>query len=394
MDSVKMAEKNPPLWAVIMAGGSGTRFWPVSREGRPKQFLPPGGGLPKSPRPKSARKSIQKKSGKKSGDSLLSQTVERLSGLVPPKRILVIGAAGHRKLILEALPQMPVRNVILEPEGRNTAPCLGLAAQIIEGREPGAVMAAFPADHHIARPNVLRRLVRTAARLAAAQDAIVTLGMPPTGPDTGYGYIQRGERLKIPGRTGAYAVRRFTEKPTLSRAKRFVASGNYYWNGGIFIWRAARAIEEIRRRLPRTASSLARAADALRKRQQAAFARAFKACESISIDYAVMERAHGLIVLPADMGWSDMGSWPALPGVLSTDEAGNLWVCPADTHVHCEKARGLLVRSTKPLIAALGVEDLIVIETDDVLLLCRPDDAQAVGGLTKQLKKKGLSEFL
>ncbi len=317
-----------------------------------------------------------------------------MEGFISPERTLIIGAAGHRRLIRGALPKIPPRNFILEPEGRNTAPCLGLAAHIIEAREPGAVMAAFPADHHIARPAALRRLVRTAARLAAKGDAIVTLGMKPTGPETGYGYIQRGEKLPAPGGGEAYAVRRFTEKPSLALAKKFVASRSYYWNGGIFIWRAARAIAEIGRRLPRTARSLEREAAALRRRKRTEFTRAFKSCEAISIDYAVMERARGLIVLPADIGWNDVGGWPALRGVLPLDGEGNLWMLPGKGKVHAEGASGLIVRSSKPLVAALDVKDLIVIETDEVLFLCRADRAQSVGDLVKKLKKKGLGKFL
>ena len=372
----------PPVWAVIMAGGSGTRFWPESRAGRPKQFLPPGGLQP------------GKISVEKNNASLLEQSANRMKGLVPTERILIIGSAAHRRLIAETLPGIPRRNVILEPEGRNTAPCLGLAAHIIETREPGAVMAAFPADHHIARPGALRQLIRAAARLAGERDAVVTLGIKPTGPETGYGYIERGEKLPAPGKTEAYGVRRFTEKPTLARAKKFVASGRYYWNGGIFIWRAARAIEEIERRLPETSRHIEQAAQALRKRKTADFARAFKAAESISIDYAVMEKLSDLIVLPADMGWNDVGSWTALREVLPLDGAGNVWMVPEGGRVLTDEARGLIVRSSKPLVAALGVENLIVIESEGVLLLCHADRAQSVGSLVKQLKANRLGRHL
>lgn len=381
------AARTPPLWAVVMAGGSGTRFWPVSRAGRPKQFLPPGGGIPGSQGKKSSRNTLR------SGDNcLLSDTVKRIKGLVANDRILVIASAGHRRLIREALPQIPPRNIVLEPEGRNTAPCLGLAAHLIERREPGALMAAFPADHHIARPAGLRRLIRTAARLVREGDAIVTLGMKPDGPETGYGYIQRGKRL--PGGSGAYTVRRFTEKPSRARARKFIAAGSYYWNGGIFVWRAARAIEEIARRIPRTARALDRAAAARQRRNSGEFARAFRACESISIDHAVMERARNLLVLPAEIGWSDVGSWPALRGVLPLDGKGNLWMLPRGAAAHAEDAEGLIVRSAKPLVAALGVRDLIVVETEDALFLCRSDRAQSVGDLVKSLRRKGLGRFL
>jgi mannose-1-phosphate guanylyltransferase len=387
-----MAKSKPSLWAVIMAGGSGTRFWPESRAGRPKQFLPPGGGPPGGKKGRGA--TDKKKGGKPDNDSLLAQSAARLKGLVAPERILVIGSAAHRRLIHETLPGVPRRNIALEPEGRNTAPCLGLAARIIEDREPGAVMAAFPADHHIARPATLRRLIRAAARLAADRDAIVTLGLKPSAPETGYGYIQRGAKIPLAGKTEAYAVHRFTEKPTLARARRFVSSGRYYWNGGIFIWRAERALREIGRSLPKTARHIERAAAAFRKGKTAEFNRAFKACESISIDYAVMEKGRGLIVLPADMGWDDVGSWTALRSVLPLDGAGNVWILPEGGSVLAEDARGLIVRSSKSLVAAVGVENLIVIESDDALLICRADRAQSVGDIVRQLREKGLGRHL
>ena len=382
-----MATKKAPLWAVIMAGGSGTRFWPESREAVPKQFLPPGGGPPSG-------KATGRKSAAKKPASLLEESLDRLKGLVPPERILIVGSAGHRRLIHRSAPDIPRRNIVLEPEGRNTAPCLGLAARIIERRDPGAVMAAFPADHHIARPGAFRRLVRAGARLAAGGDAIVTLGIKPDRPETGYGYIQRGKKIPATGVQDAYAVRRFTEKPSPGRAKRFVSSSRYYWNAGIFIWRASRAIEEIRRHLPETSRRLDRADAALRKRKTAAFARAFKACEAVSVDHAVMERARGLIVVPADMGWDDVGSWTSLRNLLPLDESGNAWILPRGARAFTEESRGLLVKSSKPLVAALGVEDLIVIETEDALLLCRADKAQSVGELVKRLKQKGLGRFV
>lgn len=379
-----MAGKKPPLWAVIMAGGIGARFWPASRRERPKQFLPPGGGHPDGVQAK-------REMGR---DTLLRRTANRLQGLVPSERILVIASCGHRRLIRESLPELPVRNVILEPDGRNTAPCLGLAAHLIEAREPGALMAAFPADHHISRPTSLRRLVRTGARIAAERDAIVTLGMKPTGPETGYGYIQRGKAVPAPGGTEAYAVRRFTEKPSLAHARKYVASGSYDWNAGIFIWRAARVIKELDRHIPETARSIARAATAFRQRKRDAFARAFKVCQSISIDYAVMERARGLIVLPADIGWNDVGSWSALRNILPLDDNENLWILPRGGSAHAENARGLIVRSSKPLVAALGVSDLVVVETDDALLICRTESAQSVGQMIKTLRRKGFGKFL
>lgn len=377
-----MARSGPSLWAVVMAGGSGTRFWPASRARRPKQFLPPGGGRPSAPKERQAQ------------GSLLALTVERLKGLVSPERTLVVGSAAHRRLIREALPDVPPNRIILEPEGRNTAPCLGLAAHLIDSWEPGSIMAAFPADHYIGRPAALRRLVRAGASIAGQRDAIVTLGIPPQWPETGYGYIEAGRNFRIPGGGEARAVQRFIEKPPLSQATRFLASGGYYWNAGIFVCRPERLIGEIDRHLPETGRLLRRAATSLRQRQQAAFARAFRGCKPISIDYAVMERANGVVVLPAEMGWSDLGSWTVLRHFLPLDDAGNLWLLARSSRPVALDSRNLTVYSSKPLVAALGVENLVLIETEDAILLCAGNRDQSVGELVKKLLAEGYGRFL
>ena len=386
-----MARATPPLWAVIMAGGSGTRFWPVSRKNRPKQFLPLGGGLP-VPAGKNSGK--RKKSKRDSEKSLLRLTVDRLNGLAAPERTLVVGAKANAKLLVGLLPEIPKKNILLEPEGRNTLPCLGLAAHIIEGREPGAVMAVFPSDHYVERPPALRCLVRTGARLAAERSAIVILGIPPRRAETGYGYIRRGKRIAGIRGAEAYSVRRFTEKPGPATAKRFLASGDYYWNGGYFILPAARAIEEIDRFHPRTGALLRRGASALRRNRRAAYERSFRACEAISIDYGVMEKTKGIIVLPAEIGWDDAGSWSSLSNILPTDRDGNIWILPPGGRVKAVGARKLTVRSQKPLVAAVGVENIIVIETEDTLFLCGADSGQSISDLIKKLTAEGLDRHL
>ena len=358
-----------PLWAVIMAGGSGTRFWPVSRKSRPKQFLPPGGGTP----------------SKAPGPSLLELTLRRLKGLVPPERTLVMASAAHGKLLRSL--GVPKSNVVHEPEARNTAPCLGLAAHLIESRAPGALMCALPADHFIARPGAFRRLIKAGAALAEERGAIITLGLPPRSPETGFGYIERGRRLALPGGIEAFSVKRFREKPSLSQARRYMASGKYYWNGGVFILKAARMIDELRARRPRMSAPLRRAASAYRKRDAASFAGFFRRCESISVDRAVMEKARGLIVLPADVGWSDLGAWPALRDVLPRDEDGSLWMLPGGAKTKSIDSRNLIVRSNKRLVAAIGVEDIILVETEDALLVCSSENAQRIGEMVKSLNQ-------
>lgn len=361
----------PPLWAVIMAGGSGTRFWPVSRKAKPKQFLPPGGGIPRNT----------------ASLSLLEMTLKRVRGLAPPERTLVMASAAHRKLLKNL--DIPKRNVVHEPVGRNTAPCLGLAARLIETREPGALMCAVPADQFIAKTREFRKLVKAGARLAREHGAIVSLGAPPRSPETGFGYIERGRRITSPGEIEAFRAKNFWEKPPLARAKRYAASGKHYWNSGIFISQAAHLIEELEAHSPRVSATLSRAASALDKRDAAAFAKSWAKCESISIDHAVMERTRNLIVLPADVGWSDLGTWPALRTVLPRDEDGNVWILPRGGKTESIDAKNLIVRSNKKFVAAVGVEDVIIVETDDALLICSIADAEKIGEMVKRLGEKG-----
>ena len=269
----------PPFWAVIMAGGSGTRFWPVSRKSKPKQFLPPGGGVPQN----------------FAGPTLLEMTLGRARGFAPPERTLVMASAAHRKLLKNL--DIPKRNLVCEPVGRNTAPCLGLAARIIETREPGALICAVPADQFIAKTREFRKLVKVGARLAREDGSIVSLGVPPHSPETGFGYIERGRRITRPGEIEAFRAKRFSEKPPLARAKRYAVSGKHYWNSGIFISQAAHLIEELKAHSPHLSAVLSRAASAFDKRDAATFSKLWEKCESISIDHAVMEKTRKLIVL-------------------------------------------------------------------------------------------------
>ncbi len=366
-----MARRNMPLWAVIMAGGSGTRFWPVSRKAKPKQFLPPGGGIPLN----------------NAGPSLLEMTLKRIRGLAPPARTLIMASAAHRKFLREL--DIPKRNVVYEPAAKNTTPCLGLAARLIESREPGALMCAVPADQFVGKTGEFRKLVKAGGRLACEHGSIVSLGVTPHSPETGYGYIERGERLTTKVETEAFRVKRFREKPPLARAKRYAASGKHYWNSGIFVSQAARLIDELEAHQPRLSAAISRAASAHEKRDTASFAKLWEKCESISIDHAVMEKSRNLIVLPADIGWSDLGTWPALRGVLPRDEAGNVWILPRGGKTESIDASNLIVRSNKKFVAAIGVEDIIVVETDDALLICSMADAENIGEMVKNLGKDG-----
>ena len=346
------------------------RFWPVSRKSKPKQFLPPGGGVP----PKNA------------GPTLLEMTLGRARGLAPPERTLVMASAAHRKFLRNL--DIPKGNVVYEPDSRNTAPCLGLAARLIEMREPGAAMCALPADQFIAKTREFRKIIKAGARLASTGGAIVSLGLTPHAPDTGFGYIERGERITISGEIEAFRAKKFIEKPPLARARRYAASGKHYWNSGIFISKAAHLIDELEAHQPRLGRLLSRAGSAFDKRDDDAFAKLWEKCEYVSIDHGVMEKTRRLIVLPADVGWSDMGTWPALRGVLPSDEDGNVWILPRGGKAESIEAKNLIVRSNKKFVAAIGVEDLIVVEMDDALLICPAADAEKIGKMVKNLKGK------
>ncbi len=246
-------------------------------------------------------------------------------------------------------------------------------------------MCALPADHFIARTKAFRKFIKTSARLADEREVIVTLGLKPKSPETGFGYIERDRRLTLSGGIEAFSIKRFKEKPSLSQAQKYVRSGKHYWNSGIFILRAARVIAELDAHLPLTSASLRQASFAYQKRDAASFAKFFKQCESLSIDCAVMEKARGIVVLPADIGWSDLGSWPALREVLPRDEAGNLWMLPKGSKTKIIDAQNLIVRANKSFIAAIGVEDIILVETEDALLICSSENAQQVGQMIKNL---------
>ena len=362
--------RTPPLWAVIMAGGSGTRFWPVSRMAKPKQFLPPGGGVPP----------------KNEGSSLLELTMKRVRGLAPPERTLIMASAAHRKFLGNL--DIPKRNIVFEPAPKNTAPCLGLAARLIESREPGATLCAVPADQFIGKTREFRKFIKAGAALAFEHGAIVSLGVPPHSPETGYGYIERGEHITPSGEIEAFRVKSFTEKPPLARARRYAATGQHYWNSGIFVSQAAHLLDELEAHQPRLGAILSRAGPAFEKRDAASFAKSWEKCESISIDHGVMEKTRNLIVLPADVGWSDLGTWPALRGVLPRDEAGNVWILPKGGKTESIGAKNLIVRTNKKFVAAVGVENLIVVETDDALLISSIADAEKIGEMVKNLKGK------
>ena len=350
--------------AVVMCGGSGTRFWPASRRAKPKQFLRLGGE-----------------------SSLLQQTVERLDPLIPPERVFLLAAEEHRDALREHLPQVPESNLILEPAARNTAPALALAARVLEEVSPEAVMAALPADHAIADPVGFRNCLETAARAADEKGVIATIGIEPDAPETGYGYIEiaggRGD--------GTREVKRFVEKPDLETAQKYLAGGRHLWNAGIFLMRADTLRDELRRQRH---DIWAPVWEGLPDPGEEGFAemldRIYPGLPKVSIDYAVMEGAEKVVCVPGGFGWNDLGSWSALEKLWGLDGEGNA----ASGRYYSIDSRGNIVSVGGKQVALIGVEDLVVVEREDVVLVCRKDRCQDVREMIEKLRSEGREDLL
>lgn len=366
------------LYHVLMAGGSGTRFWPVSRRGRAKQFLPLVGEA-----------------------SMIRQTFERCARLGPAERIYVSAGTGHRDSVLAELPSMTPDRFIGEPVARNTAPAVGLSAMTLFLVDPDAVAVFCPADHVFSDPEGYGRAIEAAVGAAASGDYLVTLGIPPTRPETGYGYIEAGEVTAMPG---ARRVARFIEKPEAAVAARLAASGRHYWNSGVFIWRVQSILAAIGRHHRPLAEGLTRLRKAVRDQVPQGpveaplllpglpelLAEFFSEQEPISVDYAVMEKASNVLVVPCEAGWSDVGSWDAIEEMEEKDAQGN----SLRGDVVAVGSSGCTVRGSGRLISLAGVNDLIVVETEDALLICRKGESQSVRAVVERLKDLGRDDLL
>ncbi|MDA1315666.1 MAG: sugar phosphate nucleotidyltransferase [Acidobacteria bacterium] len=345
--------------AVILAGGRGTRFWPRSRRRLPKQLLPVVGTT-----------------------SLLRQTVERLSALVPPERIWVLTSETLRRRVVRELPDVPRRQVIAEPVQRNTGPAIGLAARLLLEQDPAAVMGVFPSDHFIERQGIFREVVRRAVREAADGGRLIVLGIPPRSPETGYGYIRFPKGVTVGG-ADPLKVEKFEEKPGLMRAKRFVKAGNYYWNAGMFIWRAAAIQEAIETFMPSTAQALARLAPLASRGFTASLRRHYALCDDKSIDYGVLEHAKNIAGFACPpFGWNDVGGWDAVYELLR----GKHQLSVSRSELRELESFGNFVDAPGKLTALIGVKDLIVVDTPDALLICSRGEAQRVSQLVKDLE--------
>jgi mannose-1-phosphate guanylyltransferase len=363
---------------VILAGGSGTRFWPRSRRARAKQVLALDGER-----------------------SMIQQTVERLKPLASLENTWVITNEFLAQEIADQLSGIPRNQIIEEPVARNTAPACGLAAFLIERQNPDAVLGVFPSDHVIAdEPRFLKALQR-GITLAAAGDNMVVLGIEPTRPETGYGYIETGENT---GDGAVLRVRRFTEKPNLNRAQEFVAAGNYYWNSGMFLWSAKTLANAVREHMPETAPMLEKIASCFGKPEfDEVFRDLYAKCENISVDYAILEprSAKGehqsrLFCVPAEFSWNDLGSWASLYEYqmetrLRGDGDGN--VAESDGHLTIEAGNNYIY-SPKKFVALVGVENLVIVDTEDALLIAHRDHSQDVGKVVKELSQSGKDDLI
>ncbi len=357
-------------YAVIMAGGGGTRLWPLSRKARPKQML----------------RLLEER-------SLFQTSVQRLDGVFPPDRIYVVTVEEQAAELQQQCPQIPVENYLLEPMPRGTASVIGLAAIALQKRDPEAVMAVLTSDHYIGNEPGFRDLLQTAYDVA--QDGyLVTLGISPTFAATGYGYIQRGEALGKYRDYEVYQALRFKEKPAEVQAQSMLATGDHSWNSGMFVWKVGRILGEFSRHMPELARGLADISNAWNSDATApVIHQVWPGLKNETIDYGIMENAQQVAVIPATgLRWSDVGSWDSLFEVISGDEAGNIVM--GGTHIGLDTSQSLVyVNQEHRLIVTIGVEDLIVVDTGDVLLVCRKDQAQRVRQVVNYLVETG-QEYL
>ncbi|TVY09788.1 mannose-1-phosphate guanylyltransferase [Paenibacillus cremeus] len=356
------------ITAVIMAGGKGERFWPKSRTHLPKQFLNISGNK-----------------------SMIQQTIDRLEKLIDISQIFIVTNELYAELIHAQLPNLPYENIIIEPIGRNTAPCVGLASIVIEEKFPDSTMVVLPSDHIIENEEGFIRILETAVEVAEKEDNLVTLGIKPTYPETGYGYIESTKQIELLNDLEVHKVNKFVEKPNLETAQNYLDSGNFFWNSGIFIWKVSVIRKYIQKLMPEMHDVLEtmKAGFKLESRNEVIRSE-FKKMPDQSIDYGIMEKVNNIYVIPCIFGWDDVGSWTALDRINDRDENGNVIkgnILNIDT-------KRCIIESNGKLIATLGIEDLIIVDTEDVTLICTKDKAQEVKLLLKELRMQKLDKYL
>jgi len=356
------------MYAVIMAGGTGTRFWPRSREEKPKQFL-----------------SIL------DSKTLIQMTIERLTPLIDKKHIFLVMNPQQQTQLLAQLPDFIPEQIILEPFGKNTAPCIGLAAIHLQVLHPDSVMVVLPSDHIIRDVKTFHQALQIGEEMAIKSDAMITIGITPNRPATGYGYIQHSEKALHSDGISVYKVKTFAEKPIFETAKLFLKSGDFLWNSGIFIWKTATILREIRSHLPELYIGLEKLQKTIGKvNYPKQLERFYRQIRSISIDYGVMEDAQNVYVIKCDLGWNDVGSWDEVYKLSEKDKNGNAII----GNGMIVDGEDNLIYSKDDLVAVLGVKDMVVVKSENAILVCPRERAQDVKDLVDMLKRKNMNEYL
>lgn len=355
-----------------MAGGVGSRFWPRSREKSPKQLL----------------EIINR-------NTMIQNTVKRISDLIEAKNILIVTNKVQKPLVAKQIPQIPVENIITEPFGRNTAPCIGLASLFVRQNNPEAVMVVLPADHLMQDEEEFRRVLRLAIWVAYESRKLITVGIQPTRPETGYGYIQivdqEEDKANPYVERGVHRVKTFAEKPNVATAKQFLESGDFLWNSGMFIWRADAILGEIEHLLPEMYQELSKIDDAVgTEKYEHVLETCYRIIRSISIDYGVMEKARDVYVIKGSFGWSDVGSWDEVYRVSGKDENNN----SVTGKTFLQNTKNSLIYAGDKFVATIGVDDLIVISTDDAVLVCKRGMSQDVKEIVDYLRRKQMNDLL
>lgn len=360
------------VYAVIMAGGSGTRFWPKSTKKYPKQFLNLFGD-----------------------GTMIQNTANRIKDIIPQERILVVTNDDYVDIVKQQLPKVPQDNIVGEPVAKNTAPCVAIAAEMLLKNDPDAVMVVLPADHHITNPDEFNNILAAAIEKAKSGNDLVTIGIRPNHPETGFGYIHANSSTKevLAGKT-VEGVRGFTEKPDLETAQSFLDSGDYYWNSGMFIWRADSVLKEFELQLPEMYALVKQSGfDLFTDLHNAAINEFYYDCESISIDFGVMEGAKNVFVVPGEFGWNDVGSWSAVYDLGEKNNIGN--VIQAVNVSFAGSENNLVVSNSDKMISLVGLDNVAIVETDTSILICDLNHAQGVKQIVEQLKENdNLNKFL
>ena len=368
------------FYAVIMAGGRGERFWPLSSKALPKPFLPL---LGRAPWPLAGQAGRQPGLREK---TMIQETVERTKLLIPEKRIFVVLSREHLSIARQQLPEIPIENFILEPFGRDTAACIGLASLYIGKKDKNASMVVLAADHLIKEAGAFSKTITSSLKFLTANEYIITIGIKPTRPETGYGYIELGEKLDCIGDQIFYRVGRFVEKPTLSVATHYLKTGQYYWNSGMFIWRNSTIQKSLSLYMPQLWNGLMHIKQSLgSSEEEMVTEREFSKFKRVSIDYGVLEKSTQAVVVPANFSWDDVGTWTALERVYSLDESGNVIM---GEHVGRDTS-DCIVFSQNQLVATLGVKDLVIIQAEGKILVCHKDKAPFLKEIVRMVEEEG-----